>query len=92
MDIMSRHTIQVKDDPLYKLKAEAFFRILDQVEHIHTDDAIPPALKNISLYLEHRMDAKGLPYTAKQAEEGRREPGRRQYMGGLLACNRINNI
>jgi len=51
MDVMSRHTRQFEPDSLYELKQEAFFRILDQVNDLHADDSIAPALKNISLYL-----------------------------------------
>ena len=52
MDVGSGHTAQIEQDALWKMKQDAFFRITDQVGAVHTDEKIPPMMKNISLYLE----------------------------------------
>ena len=52
MDVKANHTEQLEADGLWKIKQDAFFRISEQVGNIHTDEAIPPMMKNISLYLE----------------------------------------
>jgi len=52
MDVKANHTEQLEADGLWKIKQDAFFRISDQVGNLHTDEQIPPMMKNISLYLE----------------------------------------
>ncbi len=52
MDVKANHTEQLEADGLWKIKQDAFFRIADQVGNIHTDEQIPPMMRNISLYLE----------------------------------------
>jgi hypothetical protein len=52
MDVKANHTEQLEADGLWQIKQDAFFRIAEQVGDIHTDEKIPPMMRNISLYLE----------------------------------------
>ena len=61
MDVRANHTEQLKPDGLWKIKQDAFFRIVNQVGNIHTDEAIPPMMKNISLYLDKIPGSTFLP-------------------------------